>query len=84
MTRDVLDLEVLFATSTLTAFRLGGSYLLVEQDDPREGIERPAHDFVCLRMNVPDVAAVAKFRDPDGNLCAFKDDEKFEQQVEGS
>ena len=24
---------------------------------------------------------VAKFLDPDGNLCAFKDDEKFEQQV---
>ncbi|MGH1362777.1 MAG: VOC family protein [Calditrichia bacterium] len=26
--------------------------------------------------------SVAKFNDPDGNLCAFKDDEKFEQQVE--
>ena len=26
---------------------------------------------------------VAKFFDPDGNLCAFKDDEKFERQVEG-
>jgi lactoylglutathione lyase len=24
---------------------------------------------------------VAKFLDPDGNLCAFKDDEKFEQQI---
>ncbi len=24
---------------------------------------------------------VAKFHDPDGNLCAFKDDEKFEQQI---
>ncbi len=24
---------------------------------------------------------VAKFRDPAGNLCAFKDDAKFEQQV---
>ena len=24
---------------------------------------------------------VAKFEDPAGNLCAFKDDEKFEQQV---
>ena len=24
---------------------------------------------------------VAKFFDPDGNLCAFKDSEKFEQQI---
>lgn len=25
---------------------------------------------------------VAKFFDPDGNLCAFKDSEKFEEQIE--
>jgi lactoylglutathione lyase len=25
---------------------------------------------------------VAKFSDPDGNLCAFKDDDKFERQIE--
>jgi len=24
---------------------------------------------------------VAKFFDPDGNLCAFKDSEKFEKQI---
>lgn len=24
---------------------------------------------------------VARFLDPDGNLCAFKDDDKFEEQV---
>ncbi len=24
---------------------------------------------------------IAKFFDPDGNLCAFKDNEKFEQQI---
>lgn len=24
---------------------------------------------------------VAKFSDPDGNLCAFKDDDKFENQI---
>ncbi len=24
---------------------------------------------------------VAKFHDPDGNLCAFKDDETFERQI---
>lgn len=29
-----------------------------------------------------DWGSVAKFNDPDGNLCAFKDDEKFEKQVE--
>ncbi len=27
---------------------------------------------------------VAKFRDPDGNLIAFKDSEKFEQQIQGN
>ena len=25
---------------------------------------------------------IAKFFDPDGNLCAFKDSEKFEKQIE--
>lgn len=25
--------------------------------------------------------SVAKFFDPDGNLCAFKDSKKFEQQI---
>ena len=24
---------------------------------------------------------IAKFKDPDGNLCAFKDSEKFEKQI---
>ncbi|EDM44397.1 glyoxalase family protein [unidentified eubacterium SCB49] len=24
---------------------------------------------------------IAKFQDPDGNLCAFKDSEKFEKQI---
>lgn len=28
-----------------------------------------------------DWGTIAKFYDPDGNLCAFKDSEKFEQQV---
>jgi lactoylglutathione lyase len=28
-----------------------------------------------------DWGTVAKFEDPAGNLCAFKDDEKFERQV---
>ncbi len=27
---------------------------------------------------------IAKFRDPDGNLIAFKDSEKFEQQIQGN
>ncbi len=100
--REVLGLEIMFATETPTTFEFGGCYLMVEVDDPRNGVEKPPHDFTCLRMNVPDVknfaeqiqargvevdyqehtwGTVAKFRDPDGNLCAFKDDEKFEQQV---
>ena len=27
---------------------------------------------------------VAKFLDPEGNLCAFKDDESFEKQIQGN
>ena len=30
-----------------------------------------------------DWGTIAKFYDPDGNLCAFKDSEKFEKQVYG-
>ena len=29
-----------------------------------------------------DWGTVAKFFDPDGNLCAFKDSEKFEKQIQ--
>jgi len=28
-----------------------------------------------------DWGTIAKFYDPDGNLCAFKDSEKFEEQI---
>lgn len=36
---------------------------------------------VSVDLQVHDWGTVAKFTDPDGNLCAFKDSEKFENQV---
>ena len=99
----VLKLPQLFETDGLTCFAFGGSYLMVEFDDEHDGTTPdPSRRKTCLRMNVPDVKAladrvaahgvavdyqehawgtVAKFLDPDGNLCAFKDSEKFEQQM---
>ena len=99
--RDVLKLPIMFDTQELTCFEFGCSYLMVELDD--RSFEARTYEEVCLRMNVPDVKAlademiqkgievdfqshtwgtIAKFRDPAGNLCAFKDDEKFEEQIE--
>ena len=99
--RDLLGLKVMYCAETLTCFDFGGSYLMVEVDDPRSTDPRP-DQVTCLRLNVRDVKScaqllsskgvevdyqehawgtVAKFEDPDGNLCAFKDDAKFEAQV---
>ena len=38
-----------------------------------------------VKVNYQEYAwgTIAKFFDPDGNLCAFKDSEKFEQQIRG-
>ncbi|MEM1056308.1 MAG: VOC family protein [Bacteroidota bacterium] len=36
---------------------------------------------VGVDLQVHDWGTVAKFEDPAGNLCAFKDDATFEQQV---
>lgn len=101
--QDILGLPILFKTDNLTCFEFGGSYLMVELDDEYEGNEEStARIKTCLRMNVPNVKAladrltkhninvdyqdhdwgtVAKFFDPDGNLCAFKDSAKFEKQI---
>lgn len=38
---------------------------------------------VGVDVQVHPWGTVAKFTDPDGNLCAFKDDATFERQVEG-
>ena len=102
--QNILELPVLFSTSTLTCFKFGESYLMVEIDDKSEGVaEDQKRIRTCLRMNVQNVKAfadklksngievdyqehdwgtVAKFFDPDGNLCAFKDSEKFEKQIQ--
>ena len=101
--QNILELNVLFSTKTLTCFEFGSAYLMVEIED-----EDPSKSCVndrkrtCLRMNVSNIKAyvnrlenhhievdfqehewgtVAKFLDPDGNLCAFKDTDKFERQI---
>ncbi|MEZ4686434.1 MAG: glyoxalase/bleomycin resistance/dioxygenase family protein [Bacteroidia bacterium] len=101
---NILALNILFRTEYLTCFEFGGAYLMVELDDEYNGSKsESSRTKSCLRMNVPDVKAladkltakgiavdyqvhswgtVAKFFDPDGNMCAFKDSGKFEKQVE--
>ena len=101
--QNILELNVLFKTNTLTCFEFGSAYLMVEIEDENlpESCENN-RTRMCLRMNVSNVkdivrilennhiqvdyqehewGTVAKFLDPDGNLCAFKDTGKFERQV---
>ena len=101
--QDILELNVLFKTNTLTCFEFGSAYLMVEIEDENlpESCENN-RTRMCLRMNVSNVkdyvrilennhievdyqeyewGTIAKFLDPDGNLCAFKDNDKFERQV---
>lgn len=101
--KNILELKPLFESENLTCFEFGASYLMVELDDEFEGqLPEGERARTCLRMNVPNVKALAdkliaknikvdyqehdwgitaKFLDPDGNLCAFKDSKKFEKQV---
>ncbi|WP_265562963.1 VOC family protein [Sphingomicrobium arenosum] len=102
--RDIVGLRQMFETPDLTTFVFGGSYLMVEREDEDHGGAGQGRYATCLRMNLPDVRAmadrliaagvdvdyqehdwgtVAKFVDPAGNLCAFKDDATFEAQVAG-
>ena len=103
--KNIIGLKVLFKSETLTCFKFGDAYLMIEVDDENE----PMSDSIlfrpktCLRMNIPDVkkyadrisqmgikvnytefdwGTVAKFYDPDGNLCAFKDSKTFEGQID--
>ncbi|MCK0157675.1 glyoxalase/bleomycin resistance/dioxygenase family protein [Cellulophaga sp. F20128] len=100
---NTLELTKIFETEELSCFEFGKSYLMVELDDEYHGKKTPDERIkTCIRMNVPDVKAVAdklvskhiavdyqehswgtiaKFYDPDGNLCAFKDSAKFEKQI---
>ena len=103
--QNILELNVLFKTNTLTSFEFGSAYLMVEIEDENlpESCENN-RTRMCLRMNVSNVkdyvrilennhievdyqehewGTIAKFLDPDGNLCAFKDTDKFERQVLG-
>lgn len=101
--RDVLKLEIMFATDALTCFALGAMYLMVEVDDENPLPRTPEEgNRSCIRINVANVkeyaerlaakgiehtygefawGTIAKFYDPDGNLLAFKDSEKFEKQI---
>ncbi|HAS43635.1 MAG TPA: glyoxalase/bleomycin resistance/dioxygenase family protein [Microscillaceae bacterium] len=100
---EVLQLKKMFENDTLTCFEFGSAYLMVEIDDEYDSTQpEKGRTRTCLRMNVPNVKAladrlkahqievdyqeqawgtIAKFYDPDGNLCAFKDSEKFEKQI---
>ncbi len=40
-----------------------------------------ANKGVAVDYQEHEWGTVAKFYDPDGNLCAFKDSEKFEKQI---
>lgn len=58
--RDLLGLYVLFEAEDLTCFEFGQSYLMVEVED--ENVPQnsePSRHKTCLRMNVPNVKALA-------------------------
>lgn len=103
--REVMQLEELFATPTLTCFRWGSASLMVEREDEERLIATRPEPRSCLRFLVADVLAeterlrslgvevdyqehdwgvVAKFFDPDGNLCALKDLAGFRAQCASS
>jgi len=47
----------------------------------RERADELIQQGVPVDYRVENWGTVAQFQDPDGNLCSFKDDEKFEEQV---
>lgn len=51
--------------------------------DVKEWADRVAGAGVAVDYQEHSWGTVAKFRDPDGNLCAFKDSAGFEAQVKG-
>ncbi len=59
-----------------------GLCLRVKVSNVREYADLLAGQGVEVDFRVHSWGTVAKFFDPDGNLCAFKDDETFERQVE--
>ena len=101
-----LELAKLFSTEDLTCFAFDSSYPMIDVDDQYDqSATFKERTRTCLRMNVPDVRAlankldskgidvdfqehswetVAKFLDPDGNPCAFKDSETFEKKYEAN
>ena len=50
-----------------------------------KNVKNLADKLVEKNINVDyqehDWGTIAKFYDPDGNLCAFKDSDKFENQI---
>ena len=52
--------------------------------DVKKYTDRLSANGVEVRYGEYNWGTIAKFFDPDGNLIAFKDTEKFEQQVDGA
>ena len=49
--------------------------------DVRKRADELLRQGIAVDYREEDWGTVAQFDDPDGNLCSFKDDEKFEEQV---
>ena len=47
----------------------------------RESADELVQQGVAVDYQEHEWGTLAKFEDPDGNLCSFKDDQKFEEQV---
>ncbi len=55
--------------------------LRINVSNVRKMVERLQKKGVDVDYQEHSWGTVAKFFDPDGNLCAFKDSERFEEQV---
>lgn len=59
----------------------GSSCLRMNVPDVRQRADKVAARGIAVDYQEHAWGTVAKFHDPDGNLCAFKDDATFERQV---
>lgn len=89
--RDTLDLPVWYVKPLLTCFRFGDGYLMVESGGTRGqtggmmlrfnvmNVASRARELadrgVAVEVESHTWGTIARFRDPDGNLCQLKDAE---------
>lgn len=89
--RDLLELPVWYEKPTLTCFRFGDGYLMVERDgqvgqtrgimlrfnvmNVPERARELAAKGIAIEVQTHDWGTTARFHDPDGNLCQLKDAE---------